>query len=48
MQVYFKTIEGQKPDPEWEARLDSVSKRFRELGNKAAGWMGAQAAGKAP
>jgi hypothetical protein len=40
MQVYFKTIEGQKPDPEWEARLDSVSKRFRELGAKAAGWVG--------
>jgi hypothetical protein len=48
MQVYFRTIEGQLPNPEWEARLDSVSKRFRELGNKAAGWMGAQAAGKAP
>jgi hypothetical protein len=41
MQVYFKTIEGQKPDPEWEARLDSVSGRFKELGAKAAGWMGA-------
>jgi len=41
MQVYFKTIEGQKPDPEWEARLDSVSKRFCELGTKAAGWVGA-------
>ncbi|MGC9955054.1 MAG: hypothetical protein ABSD21_12360 [Rhizomicrobium sp.] len=47
MQVYFKTIEGQKPDPEWEARLDSVSKRFRELGAKAAGWMGGRAAAKA-
>ena len=42
MQVYFKTIEGQKPDPEWEARLDSVSKRFRELAAKAAGWVGAR------
>ncbi len=40
MQVYFQTIEGQKPNPEWEARLDSASKRFRELGAKAAGWMG--------
>ncbi len=46
MQVYFKTIEGQKPDPEWEARLDSASKRFRELGTKAADWMGGRAAGK--
>jgi hypothetical protein len=42
MQVYFKTIEGQTPNPEWEARLDSVSKRFRELGTKAAGWVGAR------
>ena len=42
MQGYFKTIEGQKPDPEWEARLDSVSKRFRELAAKAAGWVGAR------
>ena len=46
MQVYFKTIEGQTPNPEWEARLDSVSKRFRELGAKAAGWVGAGPAGK--
>lgn len=40
MQVYFKTIEGQVPDPEWEARLNSASRRFRELGAKAAGWLG--------
>jgi hypothetical protein len=46
MQVYFKTIDGQTPNPEWEARLDSVSKRFRELGTKAAGWVGAGPAGK--
>ncbi|HEY2069410.1 MAG TPA: hypothetical protein VGG48_07640 [Rhizomicrobium sp.] len=39
MQVYFKTIEGQKPDPEWDARLSSASSRFRELGEKAAGWI---------
>lgn len=48
MQVYFETIEGQMPNPEWEARLDSVSKRFRELGAKATGWMGGQAVGKTP
>jgi hypothetical protein len=40
MQVYFKTVEGQTPNPEWEARLDSASRRFRELGAKAAGWVG--------
>jgi hypothetical protein len=44
MQVYFKTIEGQKPDPEWEARLDGVSRRFRELGDRAAGWPGGNTA----
>ncbi len=38
MQVYFKTIEGQTPDAEWEQRLTTVSTRFRELGAKAAGW----------
>jgi hypothetical protein len=46
MQVYFKTIEGQTPNPEWEARLDSVSKRFKELGAKAAGWIGGRPAGR--
>ncbi|MGH6872529.1 MAG: hypothetical protein ACREHE_13595 [Rhizomicrobium sp.] len=39
MQVYFKTIEGQTPDPEWIERLDSASRQFRELGQKAAGWI---------
>ena len=40
MQVYFKTIAGQTPNPEWEARLDQVSGKFRDLGAKAAGWVG--------
>lgn len=31
MQVYFKTIEGQRPDPEWEARLEQMSSHFRKL-----------------
>ena len=35
MQVYFKKIEGQEPDPEWEKRLDKASKHFRELKEKA-------------
>jgi hypothetical protein len=39
MQVYFKTIEGQTPNPEWEARLSQVSAKFRALGEKAAGWV---------
>jgi len=41
MQVYFKEIEGQTPNPEWEAKLDSVSRKFRDLTAKAAGWAGA-------
>lgn len=35
MQVYFKKIEGQEPDPEWEARLEKASKHFRKLKEKA-------------
>ncbi len=38
MQVYFKVTEGQTPDPEWEAKLDSVSGKFRELKEKALSW----------
>ncbi|MFC2993071.1 hypothetical protein [Halomonas tibetensis] len=35
MQAYFKTIEGQRPDPEWEAKLDGMSKKFRKLKHRA-------------
>ncbi len=35
MQVYFKTIEGQEPNAEWEARLEKASAKFRELKDKA-------------
>ena len=35
MQVYFKTIEGQVPDPEWEQRLEQASDKFRDLTQKA-------------
>ncbi len=38
MQVYFKTIEGQTPNPEWEAKLDSASRKFRLLSDRATGW----------
>lgn len=37
MQAYFKVIEGQTPDAEWEARLDGMSSKFRKLKEKAAG-----------
>jgi len=34
MQVYFKAIEGQNPDAQWEQRLDQLSGKFRELKEK--------------
>ncbi|MCX2723047.1 hypothetical protein [Roseibium salinum] len=37
MQVYFKTIEGQQPDPDWEAKLEQLSKKFRKLKDRALG-----------
>ena len=43
MQVFFKTIEGQTPNPEWEAKLSSASSRFRELGQRALGSVAPQA-----
>jgi hypothetical protein len=39
MQVFFQTIEGQRPDPQWEDRLNTASARFRELSEKAANWI---------
>jgi hypothetical protein len=35
MQVFFARIEGQVPDPEWDAKLAGASDKFRELGEKA-------------
>jgi hypothetical protein len=37
MQVYFKVIAGQVPDPDWDHRLSEASKYFRELKDKAFG-----------
>lgn len=38
MDVYFRVIEGQTPDPAWDERIGQVSKKFRDLGEKAANW----------
>lgn len=38
LQVYFKAIEGQVPDPEWASRIEGASNKFRKLGEKAASW----------
>jgi hypothetical protein len=43
MQVYFRVIEGQRPDPEWDARITAVSRKFAEMKDKAASWMAGSA-----
>ena len=35
MEVYFRAIERQVPDPAWEAKLDSLSAKFTKLKEKA-------------
>ena len=47
MQVFFKVTEGQVSNPEWEARLEGVSCKFRELADKAKGWSRDKAAAQA-
>ena len=37
MSVYFRTIEGQTPDAEWDRRLAEASRHFRDLVDKARG-----------
>jgi hypothetical protein len=44
MQVYFKVIEGQVPDPEWDERLAGASRHFRELKDKAVSAFGGRPA----
>lgn len=45
MQVYFKAIEGQQPDPEWDARLAQSSRQFREIKDRALAAFGGRPAG---
>jgi hypothetical protein len=42
MQVYFKTIEGQVPNPDWDRRLAEASSKFRDLKDQALGGFGDQ------
>lgn len=37
MQAYFRLTAGQTPDPQWSAKLESMSGKFRELKDKAMG-----------
>lgn len=39
MDVFFRVTEGQQPNPEWRARLNSVSSRFGKIRDKAVGWV---------
>ena len=48
MEVYFRVIEGQTPDPAWDERIGQVSRKFRDLKEKAANWMGGRPASTAP
>ena len=38
LQVFFKVTEGQVPNPEWEAKLDKLSDKFRGMAGKATAW----------
>jgi hypothetical protein len=38
MLVFFQVSEGQVPNPEWEAKLESISGKFREIQSKAREW----------
>lgn len=40
LEVYFRQTEGQSPDPQWDARISGVSKKFVELKDRAARWSG--------
>lgn len=46
IQVFFKVIEGQEPDPEWDSRLDKLSRKFGKLKTKAMNWVDDKPQGK--
>jgi hypothetical protein len=48
MEVYFRVIEGQTPDPAWDQRIGEVSRKFRDLKDKAANWVAGRPAPAAP
>jgi hypothetical protein len=45
MQAYFRAIEGQTPDPEWDARIGGVSRKFNQIKERATNWVGGRSAG---
>lgn len=40
LQAYFKVTQGQQPNPEWEAKLNRASDKFKTLSSKAAAFAG--------
>ena len=40
MDVYFRTIQGQAPNPDWDRKLSDVSARFRDIKDRALGASG--------
>ena len=48
LQSYFKATDGQTPNPEWEARLESASNKFTQMGARAASWVGGKARSPGP
>ena len=38
LQAFFKVTDGQRPNPEWEAKLEGASAKFKKLGERAMGW----------
>jgi len=39
MEVYFRAIEGQNPDPEWDRRLTAATGKFGKIKEAALGWV---------
>ncbi|MEP1766026.1 MAG: hypothetical protein ABJJ53_05190 [Sulfitobacter sp.] len=42
LQAFFKVTDGQQPNPEWEAKIETVSDKFQALGEKASTWVTGQ------
>ena len=38
LQAFFKVTAGQVPNPEWEAKLETASVKFKTLGDRAMTW----------
>ena len=48
LQAFFKVTDGQVPSPVWEERIDGASRKFGELGRRAASWVGMRPPTKSP